>query len=417
MSKRFRIPLDQAGTLQYRFSHPLSSARYRDLLAVNDVSFSVRPGEFIGIAGPNGCGKSTLLKMLSRIYAPDRGRISVRGRVSPFLELGVGFKPELTARENIFLGGSILGLTRKQLASRVHAVLEFAELVDFADHKLKNYSSGMTVRLAFAVAMLADADILLLDEVLAVGDARFQQKCFDVFGHYKRTNRTIVLVTHDLGTLELYCDRVLLMQGGRVVADGKPSDVISRYRRIVGAMSDGADTDPGRLSTALTGRRWGSRDVEITSVRLLDRQGQPHQSFMTGAPLTVAVDYVSNNLDGEFACAIAFKRADGAYLAGPNSKVVPESVPPVKVGFQGTIFFRIPSVTLLRASYTLSVGLYDDHLNHAFDVVQDVLEFQVNDDRGRQGMVDLGGTYGHTFTARPLEQRSVNKAKDQSTLA
>src|ERR1700694_429287 len=165
VSKRFRIPLDHGGTLQYRFSHPLSSSRHRNLTALDDVSFEVRPGEFIGITGPNGCGKSTLLKTISRIYEPDEGQVTVRGRISPFLELGVGFKYDLTARENVFLGGAVLGLTHRQLQTRVQDVFDFAELTAFADQKLKNFSSGMAVRLAFAVAMLADADILLLCEV------------------------------------------------------------------------------------------------------------------------------------------------------------------------------------------------------------------------------------------------------------
>lgn len=176
VGKSFRLPLDHAATLQYRVSHLHSSSRFRELRALQDVTFAVERGEFLGITGPNGCGKSTLLKILAGIYPPDRGRVVIDGRVSPFLELGVGFKPELTARENIFLGGAVMGLSRGEIAARVAAVLDFAELEDFADQKLKNFSSGMAVRLAFSVAMLADADILLMDEVLAVGDARFQEK-------------------------------------------------------------------------------------------------------------------------------------------------------------------------------------------------------------------------------------------------
>jgi ABC-2 type transport system ATP-binding protein len=232
LNKRFRIPLDRSSTLKYRVTHWRSAARYRDFYAVQDVSFDVPPGQFLGITGPNGCGKSTLLKMLTRIYKPDGGQLEVNGEVASFLELGVGFNPELTARENIFLGGAILGLARAQLAKKVDAILHFADLEEFADLKLKNYSSGMQVRLAFSVAILAKAEILLMDEVLAVGDANFQAKCFDVFARYRREGRTIVLVTHDLITLEKQCERVLLMQHGRIIADGLPGDVTDKYRHM-----------------------------------------------------------------------------------------------------------------------------------------------------------------------------------------
>jgi ABC-type polysaccharide/polyol phosphate transport system ATPase subunit len=238
LSKRFRIPLDRSATLKYRFTHLRSAARYRDFYALSDVSFDVPPGQFLGITGPNGCGKSTLLKILTRIYEPDGGRVTLDGDVASFLELGVGFNPELTARENIFLGGAILGLSRTQLAKKVDAILHFADLEEFADLKLKNYSSGMSVRLAFSVAILAKAEILLMDEVLAVGDANFQAKCFDVFARYRREGRTIVLVTHDLTTLEKQCERVLLMQHGRIIKDGPAAEVTAVYREMTDSQSE-----------------------------------------------------------------------------------------------------------------------------------------------------------------------------------
>ena len=232
LSKRFRIPLDRSTTLKYRFTHWRSASRYRDFYALRNVSFEVPQGQFLGITGPNGCGKSTLLKLLTRIYEPDSGTLGVDGEVSAFLELGVGFNPELTARENIFLGGAILGLSRGQLEPRVGTILRFADLEEFAELKIKNYSSGMQVRLAFTVAILAKADILLMDEVLAVGDVNFQEKCFDVFRRFKREGRTIILVSHDLGILNQYCDRVLLMQHGEIVADGPAERVTETYLQM-----------------------------------------------------------------------------------------------------------------------------------------------------------------------------------------
>ena len=235
LSKTFRLPLDHGLTLQHRFVHPISTRKHRTLHAVRDISFDVPKGQFLGITGPNGCGKSTLLKMLAGIYEPDAGQILLRGVLSPFLELGVGFKPELSARDNIVLAGTMLGVRRAHVLSRLNDVLDFAELSDFDEQKLKNFSSGMVVRLAFAVAMLADADVLLMDEVLAVGDQRFQERCFDVFAHYKREGRTVILVSHDLSALEEHCDRVLLMSQGSLAMDGRSADVISQYRRQVEA--------------------------------------------------------------------------------------------------------------------------------------------------------------------------------------
>lgn len=394
VSKRFRIPLDRSSTLKYRITHPRSSSRYRDLLAVNDVTFEVPRGQFLGITGPNGCGKSTLLKILSRIYSPDAGVVTVEGRVSPFLELGVGFNPELSARENIFLGGAVLGLTRKQLVVRVPRILEFAELEAFADQKLKNFSSGMAVRLAFAVAIQADADILLMDEVLAVGDARFQEKCFDVFAEYKRQSRTIVLVSHDLGSLNLYCDRVLLLQNGQLIADGPADEVTSQYRRIVGAMSeDGRAPEHGVAAAEAGSGRWGSREVEITDVRMIDETGQPHTVFPTGGFMRVELDYVVHAPVQEIVFALGFKRADGVSLAGPNTTTGGHRMAPAAPGARGTVTYTMSSLELLAASYHLTAVVYHSYPNHIADHIEDALTFRVLDDKGRIGLVDLRGEW------------------------
>jgi ABC-type polysaccharide/polyol phosphate transport system ATPase subunit len=391
VSKRFRIPLDHSTTLKYRATHPRSTSRYRDMLALHDISFDVPAGEFLGITGPNGCGKSTLLKILSRIYEPDAGRVHIDGRVSPFLELGVGFNPELSARENIFLGGAVLGLTRGELVGRVDEMLEFAELSEFADQKLKNFSSGMAVRLAFTVAIQADADILLMDEVLAVGDARFQEKCFDIFARYKRQGRTVVLVSHDLGALDMYCDRVLLLQKGELVADGVAAKVTATYRRIVADMSD--DTHAVPETTPDSTLRWGSREVEITAVHLLDGAGRPHTSFASEAPLTVAIDYVVNSPVSNVVFGLGFKRSDGVNLSGPNTRDGGYTVVTGPPGTRGTILYRLPSLELLSGSYLVTAAVYDEHLVHAYDHIEDVVSFRAVDDRGRLGMVDLGGSW------------------------
>ncbi len=398
INKCFRVPLDRSTTLKYKFTHPRSTSRYRELHAVRGITCDIPHGQFLGITGPNGCGKSTLLKILSRIYKPDSGSMSIQGRVSPFLELGVGFNSELTARENVFLGGAVLGLTRAELRERVDRIISFADLEDCADQKLKNFSSGMQVRLAFSVAIQADAGILLMDEVLAVGDARFQEKCFDIFSRYKREGRTIVLVSHDLGAITNYCDRALLMDHGQIIDDGNPTEVTAHYRRNIGADSD-------RTATAIEGStnvapsRWGTQEVEVVGVRLLGPDGTPHQTVYTGQPFTVEVDFAVRTSVPEVVCGLAFRRSDGNTLSGPNSRTGGHPIrlsPEVKTG---TVRYVVPDNPLLGGSYLLTAAIYDEHAARALDHVEDVLAFRVADEEGRLGFVDLGGRWDHTASS------------------
>jgi len=245
IEKSFRIPLHRVDTLKERALHPLARSEYRELHALRGISFDVRQGEFFGIVGRNGSGKSTLLKIMSSIYRADAGTIRMAGRLAPFIELGVGFNPELTSRENVVLNGVMMGLGRREAQRRLDAVLDFAELRDFADLKLKNYSSGMMVRLAFAVMVEADADIMLVDEVLAVGDAAFAQKCMDVFRDKRRAGRTVVLVTHDMATVQGFCDRALLIHDGEIRYSGDPEEAALQYFRLNFQGDDGRSRDPG----------------------------------------------------------------------------------------------------------------------------------------------------------------------------
>jgi ABC-type polysaccharide/polyol phosphate transport system ATPase subunit len=232
LDKSFRIPTQRISRLKERLINPFARQEYRRLQALRDVSFDIHQGEFFGILGRNGSGKSTLLKIMASIYRADAGTVRMAGRIAPFIELGVGFDMELSARENIVLNGVMMGLTPKEAGASVGEVLEFAELEQFADMKLKNYSSGMLVRLAFSVMIQADTDILLIDEVLAVGDAAFQQKCADVFHRMRDRGKTIVLVTHDTATVEQYCHRAMLLNDGRIVQIGDPGEVARRYLRL-----------------------------------------------------------------------------------------------------------------------------------------------------------------------------------------
>lgn len=228
VGKTFRLPREKHGSLKSVLIN-FRKRGYEEQHVLNDLSFEIKKGEFFGIVGRNGSGKSTLLKLLAGIYTPTKGRIVVNGKLTPFIELGVGFNPELTGRENIFLNGALLGFNRKEMDGMYDDIVHFAELSRFMDQKLKNYSSGMQVRLAFSIAIRARSDILLLDEVLAVGDAAFQQKCYDYFEELKQQHKTVVFVSHDMSAVRRFCNRALYIKNGRIVLEGSPAEVADFY--------------------------------------------------------------------------------------------------------------------------------------------------------------------------------------------
>ena len=267
VSKSFEVPEQRVDTLKERVLHPRNRIAKKHFSALRDISFHVDPGEFFGIAGRNGSGKSTLLKCIAGIYGAE-GKIWRNGRMSTFIELGVGLNPELAARENVVMNGIMMGLTPKEARRRFDAVIDFAELREFQDLKLKNYSSGMHVRLAFATSIQVDADILLIDEVLAVGDAAFQQKCFDVFNDLRDRGKTIVFVTHDMGALRRFCHRAMLLERGDMVAMGDPEEVGDRYLEL----NFGRSGRPGAAES--DGHAGGDGEARVTEVWIEDEHGE-----------------------------------------------------------------------------------------------------------------------------------------------
>jgi ABC-type polysaccharide/polyol phosphate transport system ATPase subunit len=274
VDKTFRIPEHRVSTLKERALHPFTRSRHHELHVLDDVSFRILQGEFFGILGRNGSGKSTLLKCLAGIYRADGGRIRVAGRLAPFIELGVGFNPDLTATENVTINAVMMGLTPAEARARFDDIIAFAELQQFVDLKLKNYSSGMQVRLAFATMVQSDADVMLIDEVLAVGDAAFQEKCFGVFDRLRAEGKTIVLVTHDMRLVERFCDRAMVIDRGRIDSMGEPSRIARRYLDLnfVPPAEDGDGGRPGaaRVMDCWLGEPGGGRTDSVEFGRDVD---------------------------------------------------------------------------------------------------------------------------------------------------
>jgi ABC-type polysaccharide/polyol phosphate transport system ATPase subunit len=393
LRKRFRLPLDKSTTLKYRITHWRSSSRYRDLVALRDISFEVPPGQFLGVAGPNGCGKSTLLKVLCKIYEADSGYARVNGEFSAFLELGVGFNPELTARENVFLGGAVLGLTRAQLHDKIDEVFAFAELEDFAEQKLKNFSSGMQVRLAFSVAILAETDLLVMDEVLAVGDASFQEKCFDTFNRYKREGKTIVLVSHDLSSLEEYCDRVILLNHGEVIADGPAVEVTSAYHRMIAEHALASEVDQPAEMIRRDPGVLGARAIELVSASLVDGNGKRSTRFDTDSHMTLEMEILVHRDVGDFVCGIAIRRADGLLIAGTNTFMDQVKLSSHAPGRMISVRYAIDSLPLLAGGYLVQVALVDVSGSHFYDQADPAANFHVNTMGSHVGMLEMHGRW------------------------
>ncbi len=311
-------------------------------------------GESVGIIGDNGSGKSTLLKIISRILRPTSGSIEINGKITPFLELGVGFQPDMTARENIEVYSTIMGMSDKEIAGNIDHVLEFAGFTNFRDTKLKNFSSGMQVRLAFATAIQREPEILLVDEVLAVGDMDFQQKCLDVFTEYKKKGITMLFVSHDLGSVSRFCDKTLFLKNGKMIDFGKTREIIDRY--VYGVDKDGAqnlnvnESVPQKNSTPndLTSTqkhenkdRWGNQKITITSVKLLDKFGKLNDRFNTNDPMKINLSYTAKEKVEDPVFGIALYDENGLYCYGTNTDI--HNISLGEINGTGVIELDIPS--------------------------------------------------------------------------
>ena len=342
--------------------------------ALDGVSFDVPRGSTFGVIGENGSGKSTLLKLVAGITKPSRGSLKVDGRVSALIELGAGFHPEISGRENVMINGIMLGLTRREVEERFDEIVAFAELEDFIDAPVKNYSSGMYMRLGFAVAIHVEPDVLLIDEVLAVGDEAFTRKCLDKIAEFHRRGRTIVFVTHSLGLVEKMCDDVVWLRKGKVAGHGDPRRVVDAYltyvaggedaRLLAGQESAAAQALPERSAAeaAASGRyqagRWGSRDVEITAVRLLDASGKDRRVFAPGEAVTIALTVRAAQPVTDFVFGIGLFSSDGVNIYATNTSI--EEIKPRRFEGDGEVRLVLDELLLVEGTYLLDVATHRD---------------------------------------------------------
>lgn len=371
-----------------RRRRPEREATYQVL---KDISLTVQKGEILGIIGRNGSGKSTLLKLLAGIYRPDVGKISVHGRVGALLELGAGFHPDFSGRENIFLNGIVLGLSKREVRQRLDDIVRFAELEAFLDEPVKNYSSGMYTRLGFSVAVHADPDILFIDEILAVGDESFQQKCFDKVSEFRRLGKTIILVSHDLSAVQRWCDEVVWLEAGTVRERGMPRRVVDFYRQSIASQeADAAVVEHHRTEDEVqqavateSSNRWGSREVEIVSVRMLHASGEEGYVFRSGEPTRLRMRYQVHRPVPEVVFGIAILRSDGLCCYGTNTAIEEIRLP--ALGDEGTVEVFLERMDLVAGTYFLDVAVhtadgypYDYHHGlYAFAMKSDVPEVGV----------------------------------------
>lgn len=355
LSKSYKVFYDKGQTFKEKIL--FRNRNYFERRQVlNDISFSIPKGQAVGLMGENGSGKSTTLKLLTRIIYPDLGQIEMVGRVSSLIELGAGFHPDLSGRENIYTNASIFGLSKSEILSREKDIIDFSELGEFIDNPVRTYSSGMYMRLAFSVAINVDADILLIDEILAVGDANFQAKCFNRLKKLKANGLTIVIVSHALGQIEQFCDRAIWIDKGTIRMDSTPREVIPSYVEWMGEKSGlSANVDQQNQNGDI--RRVGNRDIEITEVRML-KNGEETYHFKTGDEIVIEINYVAHKLVHNPIFGIGIFRVDGIHCYGTNTRI--DLFDTLKYPSKGKVELTIYDLSLLPSDYSLDVAIHTE---------------------------------------------------------
>jgi ABC-2 type transport system ATP-binding protein len=383
VSKRFRLYHERNQSLKASLVRG-RRARYEELWALRDITLEVQEGTTLGLIGKNGSGKSTLLKAIARIVRPEIGHITVHGRLSALLELGAGFHPELSGRENIFLNGSILGLGRKELKRKFDEIVAFAGVEPFIDTPVKDYSSGMYVRLGFSVAINVDPAVLLVDEVLAVGDESFQRKCREKFADLQADGRTVVIVSHDLGAVRDLCHTAVLLEDGRLERAGPAGDVIDHYLGRVHA---------DRLEEGGLGARWGTGEGRIERIEVLDRGGGAAAPPRTGDPAVFRLHYVTSEPIERPVFSMGVYTLEGIHVSEPNTRDA--GLVPDKVEGGGHVDLHVDRLLLVPGTYDISASLTDHTGGHPYDVRHRAFRFEVMPGipLERRGVVSFGGNW------------------------
>ncbi|WP_181884449.1 ABC transporter ATP-binding protein [Neobacillus piezotolerans] len=406
ISKNFKIFKDKPVSLKEKILK-LRSNHFEPFNAVKNVSLDIKKGETVGLIGHNGCGKSTLLKLISQILYPDQGMVIVNGRISSLIELGAGFHPDFTGRENIYINGSIFGLSKNQIDERIDEIIRFSELGSFIENPVRTYSSGMYMRLAFSVAINVDPEILLIDEILSVGDSNFQKKCYNKIEGFKNSGVTIIIVAHDLGTIEKICDRVIWMDKGVVREQGDPDRVVNLYTQYMNKkfveqrqeehkhkeekkkqadkkhqegqqypkeemqVEEELKTSQQVFSDDI---RWGSKEVEITGARILNNKHESTNVILAGESLDIEIDYKINQPQEEYIFGMGFYTVDKYLVYGNNTQISKLKITELKE--KGTVKFKINECNLLSGNYKLNVAIVDKN-HRALDFIKFYQDFTV----------------------------------------
>jgi ABC-2 type transport system ATP-binding protein len=375
--KSFRLPTESQNSIKNLFISGFKKNQYKKLDILNDINFEVKKGDFFGIVGRNGSGKSTLLKLLAGIYTPNTGKINLNGRLTPFIELGVGFNMELTGKENVYLNGALLGFSRKEMSDKYDEIVKFAELKKFMDQKLKNYSSGMQVRLAFSIAIQAETEILLIDEVLAVGDTVFQKKCFNYFKELKKNNKTVILVSHDTSSLIEFCNNGILIEGGKIVSRGKISDVVNDYLDVLNKEAE--NKNQAAKSKVSSGKRWGSGDISIVTASTLRADTNRQQSVFTDKDdfIGIKVKYKVNNQVDSPIYGITICDASGKNIFSSNTKWLDIKTDITSKGEVVNVYWKLPNI-FDTGIYYISPAAADSYGSIIFDWRNNFSNFEIS---------------------------------------
>ncbi len=372
VSKDFVLPNERSRSIKstlLNFGRGRSNTQH----ALRSINLSVKKGEFFGIVGRNGSGKSTLLKILAGIYQPTTGSVQVNGSLVPFIELGVGFNQELSGRDNVFLNGALLGFSRREMEEMYDSIVKFAELERFMDQKLKNYSSGMQVRLAFSIAIRAHTDILLIDEVLAVGDSGFQEKCFNIFKQLKADGKTIIFISHDMRSVEQFCDRVMVINKGDHIATGETKEMITKYGSIVAEH----EIELEKANSAIKKPRVGNDKAKITAVALRNSKGKEVEVINESEPFSIEIDYNSKVDQPNSVVSVSiFDTDENKVIASTTVSSHADGVT-LKKG-KGSFTASFEGVSLAQGRYTINVGFFAQNLIYAIDHFRDAKTFRVN---------------------------------------